>query len=48
MTRRSKPSAHGKVPVEHSIAVEDGAHVFTDREGQMHRYQDACAASDVP
>lgn len=42
------PGAHGKVPVEHSVMAEDGGHLFTDRDGGMHRYEDACSAPDVP
>jgi lysine 2,3-aminomutase len=43
------PGAHGKVPIErHSDIAEDGAHLFSDRGGKMHRYEDACAAPDTP
>ncbi|MFA5958664.1 lysine-2,3-aminomutase-like protein [Hyphomicrobium sp.] len=43
------PGAHGKVPVErHSETAFDGADLFTDRDGNTHRYEDACAAPDTP
>ncbi len=42
------PGAHGKVPVEHSVTAEDSGHLFTDRDGGTHRYEDACSAPDVP
>ncbi|MFT3730569.1 MAG: lysine-2,3-aminomutase-like protein [Hyphomicrobium sp.] len=43
------PGAHGKVPVEHAaVFSENGAHVFTDRDGATHSYEDACAAPDAP
>lgn len=43
------PGAFGKVPIErHATTADDGVNVFTDREGRTHRYEDACAAPDVP
>ncbi|MBS0270308.1 MAG: lysine-2,3-aminomutase-like protein [Proteobacteria bacterium] len=43
------PGAFGKVPIErHSKAGDDGVNTFTDRDGRNHRYEDACAAPDVP
>ncbi|MBN9247709.1 MAG: lysine-2,3-aminomutase-like protein [Hyphomicrobium sp.] len=43
------PGAFGKVPIErHSGADHDGVDIFTDRDGRNHRYEDACAAPDVP
>jgi len=43
------PGAHGKVPIEHcSETAEHGASLLTDRQGNRHRYEDACAASGTP
>jgi lysine 2,3-aminomutase len=43
------PGAHGKVPIEnYSSLAADGTNAFTDRDGQTHRYEDACAAPDIP
>ncbi|MBS0234737.1 MAG: lysine-2,3-aminomutase-like protein [Proteobacteria bacterium] len=43
------PGGHGKVPIEHrSEPVENGMTILTDREGNRHRYEDACTASGTP
>ncbi|HET6387855.1 lysine-2,3-aminomutase-like protein [Hyphomicrobium sp.] len=43
------PGAFGKVPIErHSAAGADGAEIFSDRNGRAHRYEDACAAPEIP
>jgi lysine 2,3-aminomutase len=43
------PGAHGKVPIElASRQHHDGVTFVTDREGVPHRYEDACAAPNVP
>jgi lysine 2,3-aminomutase len=43
------PGAHGKVPIEQlSLPSADGRHTFADRHGELHPYEDACAAPDTP
>jgi lysine 2,3-aminomutase len=43
------PGAHGKVPIErYSEPAVEGAHIFVDREGVAHVYEDACSAPDTP
>jgi lysine 2,3-aminomutase len=43
------PGAFGKVPIERrSRPLPTGANLFEDRNGMLHRYEDACAAPDVP
>ncbi len=43
------PGAHGKVPIEHrSESGGNGISLLTDRQGTLHRYEDACAAPDTP
>ncbi len=43
------PGAHGKVPIERSARqAGEGISIFTDREGETHRYEDACSAPDTP
>ncbi len=43
------PGAYGKVPIErNSRSVGKGVSIFTDREGETHRYEDACSAPDTP
>lgn len=43
------PGAHGKVPVEHrSELAGEGINLLMDREGHLHRYEDACTAPGLP
>ena len=43
------PGAHGKVPIERlGRVLGEGSSIFVDREGFLHRYEDACVAPDVP
>jgi lysine 2,3-aminomutase len=43
------PGAHGKVPIERHVWPQGaGVSLVSDRDGALHRYQDACAAPDVP
>jgi lysine 2,3-aminomutase len=43
------PGAHGKVPIERfGTSMDGGAHMFADRNGRLHHYEDACTAPDTP
>ena len=43
------PGAFGKMPLNpESISKDGSAYLVTDPEGRVHRYEDACAAPDVP
>jgi lysine 2,3-aminomutase len=43
------PGAFGKMPINSATVSQDGArYLVADPNGQVHTYEDACAAPDVP